>query len=276
MHTAAEMEAFYDTHAHLTFPDFSNEVLALIDRAQTAGITRIITIGTDLESSQRSIELAELHECIYAVVGWHPNDLEPAPEDVREGLRPLCIHPKVVAIGETGIDHYRLPSGNGGSESDDLIWKKRQKEIFRQQLELAVEQELNVVIHQRAALEPTLEVFEQYADKLKGQFHCFVDDATSMQRIIDIGSLVSFTGIATFKNAEGVRRTIIETPMDKLMLETDSPFLAPVPHRGKRCEPAFIKHIAEVVSELKGVTLGELSRFTCATAHAFFPKLKLP
>ena len=98
----------------------------------------------------------------------------------------------------------------------------------------------------------------------------------SMQRIIDMGSLVSFTGIATFKNAEEIRRTIIATPLDKLMLETDSPFLAPVPHRGKRCEPAFVKHIAEVVSELKGVNLGELSRVTCATAHAFFPKLKLP
>jgi len=276
VHTAGEMEVFYDTHAHLTFPDFSSELPALISRAHTAGITRIITIGTDLESSQQAVELAETYESIYAVVGWHPNDLETAPDDVKDGLRPLCVHPKVVAIGETGIDHYRLPSGNGGSEADDLILKKRQEGIFRQQLELAVELELNVVIHQRAALEPTLKVFEQYADKLKGQFHCFVDDAMSMQRIIDMDSLVSFTGIATFKNAEEVRRTIIATPLDKLMLETDSPFLAPVPHRGKRCEPAFVKHIAEVVSELKGITLGELSRVTCATAHAFFPKLKLP
>ena len=270
------MEAFYDTHAHLTFPDFSDEVPALIGRAHTAGITRIITIGTDLESSQRAIELAELHESIYAVVGWHPNDLEPAPDDVREGLRPLCVHPKVVAIGEMGIDHYRLPSGNGGSESDDLIWRERQEKIFRQQLELAEEQELNVVVHQRAALEPTLEIFEQYANKLEGQFHCFVDDVVSMQRVIDMGSLVSFTGIATFKNAEEVRRTIIATPLEKMMLETDSPFLAPVPYRGKRCEPAFVRHIAEVVAELKGVTLGELSRSTCAAAHMFFPKLKLP
>ena len=269
------METFYDTHAHLTFPDFADEVPSLIDRAYAAGITRIITIGTDIESSRRAMGLAELYEAVYAVVGWHPNDLETAPEDVCEELRPLCVHPKVVAIGETGIDHYRLPSRGGGSKSDDLDWTMRQEKIFRQQLELAVEQGLNVVIHQRAALEPTLAIFEQYAGRLGGQFHCFVDDAVSMQRIIDMGSVVSFTGIATFKNAEEVRETIRATPLDKLMLETDSPFLAPVPHRGKRCEPAFVRHVAEVVAEVKDVSLDKLSRITCATTHAFFPKLEL-
>ena len=271
----AGMETFYDTHAHLTFLDFADEVPALLERAQVAGITRIVTIGTDLDSSLRAIRLAEMHESIYAVVGWHPNDLEAAPEDVREDLRPLCAHPKVVAIGETGIDHYRLPSSGGGSEAEDKAWKARQEKIFCQQLELAVEQELSVVIHQRVALESTLEIFEQYADRVCGQFHCFVDDAASMQRIIKMGSLVSFTGIATFKNAEDVRETIKATPMDKLMLETDSPFLAPVPHRGKRCEPSFTRHVAEVIAEVKGVSLDQLSGSTCATAHAFFPKLKL-
>ena len=136
-----------------------------------------------------------------------------------------------------------------------------------------MEQELNVVIHQRAALEPTLAIFEQYADRLGGQFHCFVDDAASMQRIVDMGSLVSFTGIATFRNAEEVRETIRVTPLDKMMLETDSPFLAPVPYRGKCCEPAFVRHVAEVVAEVKGVSLAELSGATCTTAHEFFFKL---
>ena len=269
------MENYYDTHAHLTFPDFADEIPEVIERAQAAGITKIITIGTDLESSLRAVQLAETHEPIYAVVGWHPNDLESAPEDVCEGLRPLCVHPKVVAVGETGIDHYRLPSSEGGSEAEDMIWKARQEKIFRQQLELAVEQNLNVVVHQRAALDATLAIFKQYSDSIRAQFHCFVNDVESMQRVIKMGSLVSFTGIATFKNAEEVRETINATPLDKLMLETDSPFLAPVPHRGKCCEPAFTRHVAEVVAEVKGVALNELSECTCATTHAFYPKLTL-
>ncbi len=268
------METYYDTHAHLTFPDFADEIPAVIERAQAAGITKIITIGTDLESSLRAVQLAETHESIYAVVGWHPNDLESAPEDVRDGLRPLCVHSKVVAIGEIGIDHYRLPSSGGGSEAEDVIWKARQERIFRQQLELAVEQNLNVVVHQRAALDATLAIFKQYSDRIRAQFHCFVDDIASMQRVIKMGSLVSFTGIATFKNAKDVRETIKVTPIDKLMLETDSPFLAPIPHRGKRCEPSFTRCVAEVVAEAKSVSLNELSGSTCAVAHAFFPKLK--
>ena len=177
--------------------------LAALERAAAAGITRIITIGTDLESSQRAVALAEAHAPVYAVVGWHPNDLAEAPDDVRPELRELCAHPKVVAIGETGIDHFRLSSSNGGNEAEDAAWKERQVKIFRQQLELAAEMNLNAVIHQRAALEPTLEIFEEYADRVRGQFHCFVNDAAGMRRIIDLGSLVSFTGIITFKNAQG-------------------------------------------------------------------------
>jgi len=269
------METFYDTHAHLTFPDFAGQVPAVIERAQVAGITKIITVGTDLESSIRAVQLAETYEPIYAVVGWHPNDLETAPEDICDGLRPLCVHPKVVAVGETGIDHYRLPSSEGGSEAEDVIWKSRQEKTFRQQLELAIEQKLNVVVHQRAALDATLAIFKQYSDKIRAQFHCFVNDVASMQRVIEMGSLVSFTGIATFKNAEEVRETINATPLDKMMLETDSPFLAPVPYRGKRCEPSFTRYVAEVVAEVKGVDLNELSECTCATTHTFFPKLEL-
>ena len=268
------METFYDTHAHLTYPDFEDDIPALLERAQAAGITRVISIGTDLISSRQALALAEAHEAVYAVVGWHPNDLESAPDDVRPQLRPLCEHPKVVAVGETGIDHYRLPSSQGGSAEDDARCTAKQETVFRQQLELAEEFQMNVVIHQRVALEPTLAVFEEFAARVRGQFHCFVDDAASMRRVIDLGSLVSFTGIATFKNAQEVRDTLAATPLDQLMLETDSPFLAPVPHRGKRCEPAFTRHTAERVAEVKGVSLAELSAATCATAHAFFPKLR--
>ncbi len=263
------MEIFYDTHAHLTYPKFADEIPEVIKRAEAAGITRIITIGTDLESSQRAVALAEAHPSLYAVVGWHPNDLAEAPEDVRPGLRELCGHPKVVAVGETGIDYFRLPK----EEAAAAELKTRQEKCFRQQLELAIEQNLNVVIHQRAALEPTLEIFEEYANCVRGQFHCVVNDAAGMRRIIDLGSLVSFTGIITFKNAQEIRDIVAATPLDKLMVETDSPFLAPMPFRGKRCEPAYTRFTAEVVAEVKNISLAELSIATCATAHEFFSKL---
>jgi len=265
-----QMLGFFDTHAHLTFPDFSEEMDEVIGRAAVAGITRIITIGTDLESSKRAVALAEKYDTVYAVVGWHPNDLESAPDDVCPDLRNLCEHEKVVAIGEAGIDHYRLPSSRGGSESDDTAWKERQVRIFRQQLELAAELDLNVVIHQRAALEATLEIFEPFADRVRGQFHCFVDDLDSMRHIVEMGSLVSFTGILTFKNAQEVRDTLAATPADGFMLETDSPFLAPVPYRGKRCQPAYVKEIADAAAQTRGCSLEELSAATCATARGFF------
>ena len=264
---------FYDTHAHLTFPDFSDETEALLQRAHAAGITRVITIGTDLENSRQAIALAEAHNPIYAVIGWHPNDLEGSPADIRPELRDLAAHPKVVALGETGLDHYRLPSTKGGSIDEDAVWKQRQVRAFRQQLELAAELNLNVVIHQRAALQPTLDIFEEYANSVRGQFHCFVDDADAMHRIISMGSLVSFTGIVTFKNASAVRATATATPLDRFMLETDSPFLAPVPWRGKRCEPAYVREIAAAVAEARQCTLEDLSEATCATARQFFPQL---
>mgnify|MGYP001200643684 CR=1 FL=1 len=267
------MAEFYDTHAHLTFPDFAEEMDQVLSRAADAGITRIVTIGTDLDSSRRAVALAKKHEGIYAVVGWHPNDLGPAPDDVCPGLRELCAHEKVVAIGETGIDHYRLPSSRGGSAADDAVWKERQVRVFRQQLDLAVELKRNVVIHQRAALEPTLEIFEQYASCVRGQFHCFVDDVASMQRVVELGSLISFTGILTFKNAKDVRETLAATPEGRFMLETDSPFLAPVPYRGKRCEPAYVKEIAAIAAEVRGCSLEKLSGETCATARDFFKRL---
>ena len=264
------MPEFFDTHAHLTFPDFEKQIETVIVRATEAGITRIISIGTDLESSRRAVELAANHEAVYAVVGWHPNDLDGSPEDVRPGLRELASQPKVVAIGETGIDHYRLPSSRGGSEEEDEIWKDRQIRAFKQQLELAADLGLNAVIHTRASLEPTLEIFEPYADRVRGQFHCFVDGSEQMERIVALGSLVSFTGILTFKNATEVRETLAATPMDAFMLETDSPFLAPVPWRGKRCQPAYVKEIAEQAATVKKCSMEALSESTCQTARSFF------
>ena len=269
------MHSFYDTHAHLDFPDFAADLPQLIERATVAGITRIISIGTDLESSARAIALSEKFECVYAVAGWHPNDALAAPDDLRPALRELAKHPKVVAIGETGLDYYRLPSQKeGGTVEQDELFKRRQAQVFQQQLEVAAETGLNCVIHQRSAFEDTMSMMQPFVGRVRGQFHCFVDDVSAMRRVLAIGSITSFTGILTFKNSQNVRDTLAATPLGQFMLETDCPFLAPVPYRGKRCEPAYVKELAEAVAQVKGCSLAELSEATCRTAREFFPKLK--
>ena len=268
------MPEFYDTHAHLDFPDFREEVDEVVQRAADAGISRIVTIGTELESSRRAIDLAKRFDGVFAAVGWHPNDCLAAPNDVSAELERLAKAPKVVAIGEIGIDHYRLPSTRGGSAADDEAFKARQVSLFQQQLEVAAKLGLNVVVHQRAAFEACVEVFEPFADRVRGVFHCFVNDPAAARRVIDLGSLVSFTGVCTFKNAVEVRESLASVPLDKLMLETDAPFLAPVPYRGKRCEPAYVREISQVAAETRGIGLEELAEATGATARDFFKGLE--
>ena len=268
------MPIFYDTHAHLDFPDYADDLPKVIERAQAAGINKIICIGTDLASSARAIQLAETFPVVFAAVGWHPCHASEAPEDLRPALRDLARHPKVVALGETGLDYYHLPGKEAGAiPADDERHKQKQSAIFRQQLEVAADLGLNCVIHQRAALEDVLAQMQPFAGRVRGVFHCFVDDATAMQRIVAMGSLVSFTGIATFKNAQNIRDVVAVTPLDQLMLETDCPYLAPMPYRGKRCEPAYVREISEVVASVKRCSSEELSRVTCATAESFFTKL---
>ena len=265
------MTVFFDSHAHLTWPDFAGELDAIVERAKAAGIERIVTIGTDLECSARAIKIAERYPAVYAAVGWHPADVLAGPDDIREELARLAKHEKVVAIGETGLDYYRLPSANGGTVEEDECLKEKQDRFFRQQLEVAADAGLNVVIHTRGdCFANTLATLQPFADRLRAVFHCFVESVGNMRRVIELGSLVSFTGIVTFKNAQDVRDTLAATPLNKLMVETDSPFLAPVPRRGKRCEPALVRHTAERVAEVKCCSLEELSEATCRTAREFY------
>ena len=256
-------------------PEFADDLPQILERAQAAGISKIISIGTDLASSRRAIQLSERFDTIFAVGGWHPGHALEAPEDVRPALRELARHPKIVALGETGLDYYRLPSGKpGGTVADDERYKRKQAQLFQQHLEVAAELGLNCVIHQRSALEDTLALLQRFAARVRGQFHCFADDAAAMQRVLAMGSLVSFTGILTFKNGQNIRDALAATPLGQFMLETDCPYLAPLPYRGKRCEPAYVKEISETAAHVKGCTLDELSAATCATARQFFPKLK--
>ena len=269
------MSVFYDTHAHLDYPDFAADLPQVVQRANDAGIEKIVCIGTDLESSRNAILLAERFPGVYAAVGWHPTHAMEAPEDIRPALRELARHPKVVAIGETGLDFYRMPGQQpGGTAEDDARYRARQESLFEQQLEVAAEADLNCVIHQRNSFDETLRQIKPYAGKLKAVFHCFPGDVAVLKRVLDLGFLVSFTGILTFKNAQVVRDSLAATPMDRFMLETDSPFLAPVPHRGKRCEPAYVRDIAAIAAEVKNCSLNELSQSTCETAHRFFKQFE--
>ena len=277
-----------DTHAHLDFPDFGEDLPGVLSRAAEAGVHRIVTIGTTLDGSQRTIGLASNHEMIWATVGVHPSSADEAPLDVLTPLRALASHRRVVAIGECGLDYHRLPSRKVhesavataafGNETTaaveasilDATVKEKQAAIFQQQLDLAVELGLPVVIHERDAWDDTLAILQPYTGKVRAVFHCFGKAPEHAEKVLAMGHLISFTGIVTFKNAGALKETVAAVPASRYMVETDCPFLAPVPFRGKRCEPAHVRHTAEHIATLRGTTLSAVAAETEATAEEFF------
>jgi len=279
-----------DTHAHLDFPDFANDIEDVLRRAEEADVRRVITIGTSIESSRRAIELAEKYPSVYATIGVHPSHAEQAEDDVMTPLRELAKNPRVVAIGETGLDYHRLPSEEVAKEEQvqvmsalrtetneeieaqirDGAYKSKQASLFQQQLDLAVELGLNVVIHQRDAWEDTLELLRPYAGKLRSVFHCFGGTLEQANEVLNLDHLISFTGIVTFKNGLAVQQVAAEIPLWKFMIETDCPYLAPAPFRGKRCEPAYTRIVAETIAAARKVSLDEISEATTETAQKFF------
>jgi TatD DNase family protein len=280
-----------ETHAHLDYPDFAPDFDDVLRRANEAGVTRIITIGTSIESSRRAIELAEKYPNIFAVIGVHPTYAGETPDDVMAPLRELAKSPRVVALGESGLDYHSLPSREAAKDKKvqvfanalqgeteeqidasiaDGAYKSKQAILFEQQLDLAVELGLNVVIHQRDAWADTLEIMQPYTDKLRGVFHCFGGTREQAEEVIALDHLVSFTGIVTFKNGATVREVAAQIPLWKFMVETDCPYLAPVPFRGKRCEPAYTRLVAESIAAARGVPLQEIAEATTENAEKFF------
>lgn len=288
-----------ETHAHLDYPDFAPDFDDVLRRAIDAGVTRIITIGTSLESSRRAVELAEKYSNIYAVIGFHPGYVEQADADVITPLRELAASERVVAIGETGLDYHRLPSkeledrkaktfphqevfrsvakalqysteDQIEAQIHDGAYKSKQTSLFEQQLDLAVELGLNVVIHQRDAWDDTIELMQPYTDKLRGVFHCFGGTLDQANQALELGHLVSFTGIVTFKNGAAVREVAAQVPLWKFMVETDCPYLAPAPFRGKRAEPAHTRIVAEAIAAARGAKFEEIAEATTETAEGFF------
>jgi TatD DNase family protein len=280
-----------ETHAHLDYPDFAGDFDEVLWRATEAGVTRIITIGTSVESSRRAVDLAEKYPNIFAVIGVHPTYVEESGEDVITPLRELAKSPRVVAIGETGLDYHRLPSVEVAKERQtqvfskalqsfteeeleadihDGAYKSKQASMFEQQLDLAAELGLNVVIHQRDAWDDTLAIMQPYTGKVRGVFHCFGGSLEQANTVINLDHLVSFTGIVTFKNGLSVREVATQIPLWKFMVETDCPYLAPVPFRGKRCEPAHTRIVAETIAGARRMTLEEVAEATTETAEKFF------
>ena len=284
-------EMLIETHAHLDYPDFTGDFEDVLRRANEAAVTRIVTIGTSVESSRRAVDLAEKHSNIYAVIGVHPTSAEKTGEDIITPLRDLAQSRRVVAIGETGLDYHHLPSVEAAKEKNvqvfaralqgeteeeieaniqDGAYKSRQASLFQQQLDLATELGLNVVIHQRDAWGDTLEIMKPYNGKLRGVFHCFGGTLEQANEVLDRGHLVSFTGIVTFKNGTSVRDVAAQIPLHKFMVETDCPYLAPVPFRGKRCEPAHTRLVAESIATARGILLEDVAEMTTQTAEEFF------
>ena len=277
-----------DTHTHLDFPDFASDRDAVIRRAVDAGVTRMIAIGTNLDTSRAALALADRHPEVYATIGIHPNEATEVPDDAVAQLEKLATHPKVAAIGECGFDYHSLPSSKEaaftnvtaaigttapGTESAalaDADVKNRQSIFFQEQLDLAAKLGLNVVIHQRDSWKDTLHTLKPYTGRLKGVFHCFSGDPEQACHLLELGHALSFTGIVTFKNAKTVQEVARRVPLGSFFLETDCPYLAPDPDRGQRCEPAHTRRVAEKIASLRGLSLEETARATTQAAEKFF------
>lgn len=258
-----------DTHAHLASARLRDETESLVSRAAAEGVERIVTISTDLEDTPENLALAERFPDVYASVGIHPTSVHEVNDpDWLARLRDWAAHPKVVAIGEAGLDFYHPPR-DGTPQAE---WAALQERFFRPQIDLALELDLPLVIHTRESLDATLAVLASQAPgaPLRAVMHCFVGGPAALAAARAAGCHVSFTGVASFPKATELHETIAAVEAGTYMLETDSPFLAPVPYRGQLCEPAYTRHTAAAVARLRGETLEQVARDSTAAAEAFF------
>ncbi len=252
---------FVDSHCHLDFPDLANNLDGLLANMQTNQVTHALCVGVNLEHFPRVRALAELHQNLFASVGVHP-DYEDTEEPEVEQLSELANHPKVVAVGETGLDYFRLKG--------DLEW---QRDRFRRHIRAAKQCGKPLIIHTRAAAEDTLRIMEEEkADKVGGVMHCFTESWEVAQRALDLNFYISFSGIVTFKNAAVIKEVAKKVPTDRMLIETDSPYLAPVPHRGETNQPAFVRHVAEEIARLRDMDVAEIAE---VTTNNFFNLFKV-
>lgn len=251
---------FVDSHCHLNFPQFTDRLPAVRQSMQDAGVAYALCISVNLPRFPEVLALAEAHANFFASVGVHPDE-EDTLEPSVEQLVTLAAHPKVVAIGETGLDYFRL--------TGDLEW---QRQRFRTHIRAAVSSNKPLVIHTRSAATDTLNLMrEEEASKVGGVMHCFTENMSVAEAAMALGFYISFSGIVTFKNALALQEVARLVPLDRMLIETDSPYLAPVPHRGQTNEPSYVKHVAEAIAELRGITVDEIAT---ATTRNFFTLFK--
>jgi TatD DNase family protein len=249
-----------DSHCHLNFPEFTENMPAVLQAMQENGVHHALCIGVTLEKFPQVLAIAETNPHIWATVGIHPDNEGVEEADVNR-LLALADHPKVIGIGETGLDYFRL--------TGDLEW---QRERFRTHIRAAIACDKPLVIHTRNAAEDTLRIMrEEGADKCGGVMHCFTESQEVADQAMELGFYISLSGIVTFKNAQALKEVARNIPLDRMLVETDSPYLAPVPFRGKTNQPAYVRHVAEHIADLRGISLGEVAE---ATTRNFFRLFK--
>jgi TatD DNase family protein len=254
---------FVDSHCHIDFPDYPEGVPALLENMARAGVGHALCVSVTLENFPRVLSLAEAHGNLYASVGVHPDHQDGREPSVDE-LVELARHPRVVAIGETGLDYYRL-------RREDVDW---QRQRFRVHIRAARRAGKPLVIHTRSAAGDTLAIMaEEGAAEAGGVMHCFTESWSVAEAALSLGFYISFSGIVSFKNATELKEVARRVPLDRLLIETDSPYLAPVPHRGRRNEPAYVRHVAEEISRVRGTSLAEVET---ATSDNFFRLFRPP
>ena len=248
-----------DSHCHINYEDFNANRAQVIAAAVEAGVHTLINVGGSLPTSRRSVQLARDHEMIFATVGVHPHDAKTLDDTAFRNLRELAGSGKVVGIGEIGLDFYR-----------DMSPRPVQRVAFHKQMQLAVELKLPVVIHTREAFKETLLIAAEYADLLPGGvFHCFPGDVDEAHQVIELGFVLGIGGVVTYKNSR-MERVAAEVPLDKIVLETDAPYLTPMPYRGKTNQPAFVKFVCDKVAQLRGISPVEVEKTTDRTCQKLF------
>ena len=254
---------FIDSHCHINFPDLADKLDDLLSNMLINNVTGALCVSVDLEKFPQILALAEQHENIYASVGVHP-DYENETEPTQQELVKLAQHPKVVAIGETGLDYFRLQG--------DLEW---QRERFRTHIRAAVECNKPLIIHTRSAAIDTLRLMrEENAHKAGGVMHCFTESLEVALEAIEMGFYISFSGIVTFKNAKGIKEVARKVPLANTLIETDAPYLAPVPFRGRINQPGYVRHVAEEIARLKELEYDQICRQTSSNLYNLFRIIK--
>ncbi len=250
---------FIDSHAHIQLSQFNSDRDAVLKRAHEAALSAILVIGFDVKTSRGAVELAEKHENIYATVGMHPHDAKDFTPDTLQTLRALATHPKVLALGEMGLDYHR-----------NLSPRPLQKAAFEKQLDMAEELDMPIIIHNRDAYMDILPILEARRGKMRGVLHCFTGDVEVMHRSLDIQFHIGIGGIVTYPNAKDVQAVAREVPAERLLIETDCPWLAPQFRRGKRNEPAYVRAVAEKIAELRGTSIETIGEVTTRNFQQLF------